>query len=274
MRKKAKLAALAVLFLAGLCMALYPSFSDYMTGKEREKTIWRYEDEASRRSAEEIEAIKANARLFNQSIPEVDGLSAYSNEQLALYDSELNLRGDGVMGILKVPAADINLPVYHSTDDGVLRIGVGHVEGSSLPSGGEGTHAVLSSHTGMAGARLFTDLTKVREGDLFTLNILGETLTYKVYQIETVLPDETRSLKIEPGRDLVTLVTCTPYGINSHRLLVHGERTENVPEVLPAQEKPSGLLPMAASATILLIICVLVFRLLRRRTRRMESERE
>uniref|UniRef100_UPI002597B35F class C sortase n=1 Tax=uncultured Bifidobacterium sp. TaxID=165187 RepID=UPI002597B35F len=153
---------------------------------------------------------------------------AQVGETLA-YEDLLNLNGDGMMGYIIIPRLKETLPIYHGTSESVLQVGVGHLPDSSLPVGGPGTHAALSGHRGLPSAKLFTDLNKMKVGDLFYIRVLDQTLAYKVTSIETVLPNETESLAIQPGKDLVTLITCTPYGINSHRLLVHAERTDYVP---------------------------------------------
>lgn len=172
---------------------------------------------------EKLEAARAyNARLAN-------GVNfVLTDDQYAEYETVLDITGTGIMGYVQISAIGVNLPIYHSVDEGVLQIAIGHVPGSSLPVGGERTHAVLSGHRGLPSARLFTDLDQMVEGDTFTINIMDETITYMVDQIRIVLPEEVDDLAIQAGRDYCTLVTCTPYGINTHRMLVRGKRIENI----------------------------------------------
>lgn len=178
-------------------------------------------------SAQERETVLAAARAYNEALP--DGVDfELTEEELAEYNSLLNIGGTGIMGYVQITAIGVNLPIYHSVDEAVLQIAVGHIPGSSLPVGGEGAHAVLSGHRGLPSAKLFSDLDQMVEGDTFTVNVMDQTITYMVDQIRIVLPEETDDLAIESGRDYCTLVTCTPYGINTHRMLVRGRRIENI----------------------------------------------
>ena len=170
-----------------------------------------------------------NQRLYQSSVYVRDPFEEQTVQELPQdYEQQLNVLGDGVMGYLQIPAIDLQLPIYHGVTEDVLQKGVGHLPESSLPTGGENTHCVLSAHAGLNDQKLFTDLELLELGDRFTLYILGEQLTYEVDSIQTVLPDQLQSLSIQPGEDLVTLMTCTPYGINTHRLLVRGHRVEDV----------------------------------------------
>jgi sortase A len=169
------------------------------------------------------------ARQYNESLSAgVD--FELSESEYAEYESLLDISGTGIMGYIQIPAINVNLPIYHGTEESILQVAVGHIAGSSLPVGGEGTHAVLSGHRGLPSARLFTDLDKMVEGDIFTINVLDEVITYQVDQIRIVLPEETSDLAIVDGKDYCTLVTCTPYGINTHRMLVRGHRIDNLDE--------------------------------------------
>ena len=178
-------------------------------------------------SAQEKEdAIKA-AEAYNASL--LNGVDFdLTEEEYAEYEEMLNIGGTGIMGYVQISAIGVNLPVYHSVDESVLQIAVGHIPGSSLPVVGERSHCVLSGHRGLPSAKLFSDLDRMVEGDIFTLNVMGQTITYMVDQIRIVLPEETKDLAIQPGRDYCTLVTCTPYGVNTHRMLVRGKRIENI----------------------------------------------
>lgn len=212
----------------GLGVLNYPAVSQWVNQKSQSRTVEQYTQQISAISAEKKREILQQAYEYNEQLAQnhqqlQDGFTAEQKND-ARYESLLSLSEDGMMGYINIPAIAVELPIYHGTDSMVLQKGVGHVMQSSLPVGGKNTHAVLSAHTGLADKTLFTDLDQLQVGDRFTLQILDETLTYEVENIVTVLPYETDRLNIQLGRDLVTLVTCTPYGINSHRLLVTGER--------------------------------------------------
>lgn len=212
----------------GLGVVNYPAVSQWVNQKSQSRTVEQYTQQISAISAEKKREILQQAYEYNEQLAQnhqqlQDGFTAEQKND-ARYESLLSLSEDGMMGYINIPAIAVELPIYHGTDSMVLQKGVGHVMQSSLPVGGKNTHAVLSAHTGLADKTLFTDLDQLQVGDRFTLQILDETLTYEVENIVTVLPYETDRLNIQLGRDLVTLVTCTPYGINSHRLLVTGER--------------------------------------------------
>ncbi len=194
----------------------------------------------------------ADARAFNAYLETLHPrFGVLSEEDLARYDQLLNIMDNGVMGYIQIPSIGVSLPIYHGVDDDVLQVGIGHVESSSLPIGGPATHVVLSGHRGLPSARLFTDLNLLKEGDRFEICVLGDTLTYEVDQILTVLPDELESLGIEPDKDLVTLVTCTPYGINTHRLLVRGHRVDGTVEAMDTVvAEASRLNPLAVAPVI------------------------
>ena len=218
---------LITILLAGLGIMLYPSVSDWWNSMHATQAIAGYvtavEDLSSQEREDMLEAARAyNARLQNG----VDFMM--TEEELEEYEKLLNIAGTGIMGYVQISAIGVNLPIYHSVDESILQVAIGHVPGSSLPVGGERTHAVLSGHRGLPSARLFTDLDQMVEGDTFTINIMDTTITYMVDQIRIVLPEEVDDLAIQPGRDYCTLVTCTPYGINTHRMLVRGKRIENI----------------------------------------------
>ena len=178
-------------------------------------------------SGKEREEMLEAAKAYNESL--ANGVDfTMTEEEYKIYEDLLNVAGTGIMGYVQISAIGVNLPVYHSVDESVLQIAVGHIPGSSLPVGGERTHCILSGHRGLPSAKLFSDLDQMVEGDTFTLNVMGQTITYMVDQIRIVLPEETDELAIKPGRDYCTLVTCTPYGVNTHRMLVRGKRIENI----------------------------------------------
>lgn len=228
MRKHLSTILLFLVFGIGLCLLLYPTVSDYWNSFHQSRAISSYTDAVAQIDNEEYERIWAEAMAFNESLRR-RSVSSFSltQEEENTYNHLLNVAGNGVMGYIEIPNIDVSLPVYHGTSESVLQIAVGHIEGTSLPVGGEGSHCVLSGHRGLPSARLFTDLDKIVEGDLFLLHILDEILTYEVDQILIVDPDDTGNLDIREGKDYCTLVTCTPYGINSHRMLVRGHRIEN-----------------------------------------------
>ncbi len=218
---------LTVILLAGVGIFLYPSVSDWWNSMHATRAIAGYVTAMEDMSGQEKEAILEEAREYNSRLS--DGVNfTLTDEQRAEYDSLLDITGTGIMGYVQISAIGVNLPVYHSVDEGVLQIAVGHIPGSSLPVGGERVHSILSGHRGLPSAKLFSDLDQMQEGDVFTVTVLDETITYMVDQIRIVLPEETDELAIQPGKDYCTLVTCTPYGINTHRMLVRGRRIENI----------------------------------------------
>ena len=220
---------LILLFFVGVGLLLYPSFSDYWNSFHQSRAIANYAESIANLSGEEYERIITAAREYNERWIEVGGSPRLLKEnELKDYESQLNFNGTGMMGYIEIPAIKCYLGIYHGTSEAVLQIATGHLEWSSLPVGGESTHAVISGHRGLPSAKLFTELDKLRVGDRFSLFILGEEYTYEVDQINIVLPEDVDLMKIYPGEDYVTLVTCTPYGINTHRLLVRGTRVENI----------------------------------------------
>ena len=219
---------LFLFLLVGLSILNYPFISQWVNRRSESQAVESYEKQTDILAEEKKRAIKQEAEAYNKELLEKqtgvsDGFSVKSKRD-DRYERIMNPSGDGIMGVLRIPKIQVHLPVYHGTSAKVLEEGVGHLYGSSFPTGGEGTHSVFSSHRGLPSKTLFTDLDQLKEGDLFFLDILGEEMAYRVEEILTVEPEETEALEIIPGKDYVTLVTCTPYGINSHRLLVRGER--------------------------------------------------
>lgn len=219
---------LILVLIIGLSLLLYPTFSNWWNSRTQSKAVALYTEQIAKISNEEYDEYLEDARLYNEYIALRKNPFQIAEEQSQLYELLLDVTGSGVMGYIEIPVIDVMLPIYHGTSDDVLNVAVGHLEWSSLPTGGETTHCVLSGHRGLPSAMLFTDLDRVGVGDYFMLNVLDETITYEVDQIRIVEPDETDDLVIQEGKDLCTLVTCTPYGINSHRLLVRGHRVENL----------------------------------------------
>lgn len=215
-------------FLAGFLILMYPAFADLWNRWRNSQLASGYEQQVAQIDAEEKKKILADARAYNaqHTVNEVEDAFDWESDYVLTspYDTLLNPNGDEVMGSIEIPKIRINLAIYHGTGRDVLAKGVGHVQGTSLPVGGEGTHAVLAAHRGLAYAKLFTDLDELTTGDKFFLHILGDTLAYEVDQVKVVEPDDNAAIAIESGKDLVTLLTCTPYGVNTQRLLVRGHR--------------------------------------------------
>ena len=256
---------LILVLLAGLSLLLYPSVSDYWNSFHETRAIATYAEEVANLNQDQYDEIWAAAESYNASL--TDRVNAYqlSDAQKEEYQQLLNVSGLGVMGYIEIPSIDCSLPIYHGTEESVLQIAVGHLEWSSLPVGGESTHCVLSGHRGLPSARLFTNLDKLREGDTFLLRVLDETLTYEVDQILIVEPQDTAALEIVEGQDYCTLVTCTPYGINTHRLLVRGHRIDNIEEAKTVrvtadaiQIEPLLVAPIVAIPILLLLLILLL----------------
>ena len=224
--KKTTILLFLVLF-AGLSLLLYPSVSDYWNSFRQTRAIAAYIENVAELDDDSYDELWREAQEYNISLSRSDSRFFPREEEEEVYKELLNVAGNGIMGYVEIPSIDVSLPVYHGTDDEILQVAVGHIEGSSLPVGGEGTHSVISGHRGLPSAKLFTDLDQMTEGDVFMLHVLDETLTYQVEQIHIVEPEDLSFLEIREGEDWCTLITCTPYGVNSHRLLVQGRRIEN-----------------------------------------------
>lgn len=221
---------LILILVAGLSLLLYPSVSDYWNSFTQTEVIVDYTKQIENLDEEKYDRILSEARAYNEKLVGRTNHYVLSEEQEAEYEKLLDVSGIGIMGYIEIPAINCTLPIYHGTEDSVLQIAVGHLEWSSLPVGGKSTHCVLSGHRGLPSAKLFTDLDKVIVGDIFILRVLDEVFTYEVDSIMIVEPHETDSLLIEREKDYCTLITCTPYAINTHRILVRGERVENPEE--------------------------------------------
>ena len=225
MRKHLSTISLVAVMLIGLSLLLYPTLSDRWNARRQSHAIVHYHESVDELDPAEAARVRAEVQAYNAQLS--DGLQRFvmNDDERAVYESLLNIDGDGIMGSLEIPAIGVSLPIYHGTG-AVLQKAVGHIEGTSLPVGGKGTHAALSGHRGLPSARLFTDLDRLREGDRFYIHVLDQTLAYEIDCILTVLPDDMSGLGLDPQLDLCTLVTCTPYGVNSHRLLVRGRRVD------------------------------------------------
>ena len=265
MKNKLSTILLSLAFLAGLSLLLYPTASDYWNSMHASKAVADYSAEVTQLTQTQYDEIWAAATAYNQSLQSRENDFYLTDEQKEQYASQLDVSGTGIMGYIEIPNIKLSLPIYHGTEDSVLQIAVGHLEWSSLPVGGEGTHCVLSGHRGLPSAKLFTNLDQLVEGDTFVLRVLDEVLTYQVDQILIVEPEDTDALKAEEGKDLCTLVTCTPYGVNSHRLLVRGHRIENQAQAEAIrvtsdamQIEPLLVAPAVALPVLLLLLLVLL----------------
>lgn len=273
MKKWLTNALLALIFLAGLLIALYPTISNQFNLYRASLLISTYHNETRELKPEDYSAMIDACNSYNHDliggiIPDV--FSIHEDEASPEYLALLNLKGDGMMGTIEIPKIGEKLPIYHTTFDDVLQNGVGHMEGSSMPVGGESTHCVLAGHRGLPSAKLFTDLDQMVEGDLMYITVLNDTLIYQVDQILVVEPDETQWLAIEEGADYLTLVTCTPYGINTQRLLIRGRRIypQEIAETLVLQSEALQL-PVWQSTALLAIpvflLGILIYSVFRRR---------
>lgn len=256
---------LVLILLAGLSLLLYPSVSDYWNSFHQSRAIVQYAEQVSLLDEDQYEELWTSATDYNASLLERANSYILSDTQKEQYEELLNVSGIGVMGYIEIPSIDCSLPIYHGTEESVLQTAIGHLEWTSLPVGGAGTHCVLSGHRGLPSARLFTDLDKLAVGDVFMLRVLDEVLTYEVDQILIVEPQDTDALQIEPGQDYCTLVTCTPYGINTHRLLVRGHRIENLEQAKTVhvtadavQIEPMIVAPIVAIPMLLLLLILLL----------------
>lgn len=265
MRNKLTTILLVLALFAGLSLLLYPTVSDYWNSLHASQAVADYAENVRNLEAEKYEQVLQDAKSYNQMLPYEQTTFALSEEEKEAYDALLDISGTGVMGYIEIPTVNISLPVYHGTEDAVLQIAVGHLEWSSLPVGGESTHCVLSGHRGLPSAKLFTNLDKLVAGDKFIMRVLDEVLTYEVDQILIVEPTDVSTLIIEAGKDLCTLVTCTPYGINSHRLLVRGHRIENQDEAKAIrvtsdaiQIEPLIVAPAVALPMLLVLLVILL----------------
>lgn len=258
---------LITILLAGLSLLLYPTVADYWNSFTQSRAIAGYAEQVANMDEGVYERMWQEAVDYNEDWKERPNHWFLDDEQLKWYNSVLDVSGTGIMGYVEIPSIGVSLPIYHGADEAILQVAIGHIDGTSLPTGGEGLHCVISGHRGLPSAKLFTDLDKLVEGDVFMLRVLKETLTYEIDQIRIVLPEETQDLEPEDGEDYCTLVTCTPYGINTHRMLVRGHRIENIEEaksvrvVADAQQfEPILVAPVVASPILLLLFLFMMIR--------------
>lgn len=256
---------LVLVFIIGLSVMLYPIVSDYWNSRTQSRAVASYNETVESMDYEERDRMLEEAEAYNAKLLGVE-MPFVNYDQIDGYEELLDVSGTGIMGYVTIPKIDVELPVYHGTDDAVLQVAAGHLKGSSLPTGGAGTHCVLSAHRGLPSASLFTDLDEMEEGDTFTVTVLGRSMTYRVDQIRIVEPREVEELSIDPARDYVTLMTCTPYGINSHRLLVRGVRTADADagDYVAADAHQVNTILVAIALAILLLLLTLAAMLIRR----------
>ncbi len=267
---------LAVIVLAGLCLLLYPSFSDWWNSMHQSRAIAAYVETVDAMSQEEIDEILNAAREYNERLWHRQNRWVLSEEEQAEYESLLDVSGNGIMGYINIPVIGVNLPIYHGTEESVLQVATGHLSATSLPVGGPGTHAAVSGHRGLPSARLCTDLDQLKVGDIFTVSVLNEVYTYQIEQIVTVVPEDTSQMNLYQGEDLCTLQTCTPYGVNSHRLLLRGRRIEDVDGALMAASEairvPNYIVIPAVGIPILFLLLVVALIYFRRRKPKITPE--
>ena len=256
MRKKLTTVLLLLVMFTGLSLLLYPTVSDYWNSYHQSRAIAAYTEGVSQMDAAEYGSMMEDAEAYNSRLLEKkENRYRLTEAEEEEYNSLLDVTGTGIMGYVEIPKLKMSLPIYHGTEDTVLQIAVGHLEGSSLPLGGSGTHCVLTGHRGLPSAKLFSNLDEMEEGDTFSIHVLDRTLTYQVDQIRIVEPREVEDLEIEEGKDYCTLLTCTPYGINSHRLLVRGYRIANA---VSAQRIPADAVQIDIVIVVLAVAVVIL----------------
>ena len=267
MKKNLSNIILIAVFLIGLSLLLYPTASDYWNSLHQSKVISEFAADVEKLDQTTYDQMISAAKKYNEELLTNDDRFHPTAAERKRYERLLNISKNGVIGYIEIPSIKKSLAIYHGVDEAVLQVAVGHIAGSSLPVGGESTHSVISAHRGLPSAKLFTNLDKLAEGDIFLIRVLDETLTYEVDQILIVEPHEVDSLAIEPGKDYCTLVTCTPYGINTHRLLVRGHRIENQADAASIritadamQVDPVLVAPMIAAPMLLLLLIGLLIK--------------
>ncbi len=265
MKKHGTTIILLLVLIIGLSLLLYPTLADWWNSMHQSRAVASYVEQVANIDEEEYAHLWEDAWNYNRSLMGRSNNYLLSEEQQATYNQLLDIGGLGIMGYVEVPSIGVTLPIYHGTDESVLQIALGHLEWTSLPVGGESSHCVISGHRGLPSAKLFTDLDKLTIGDVFMFRVLDEILTYEVDQILIVEPHETDALQIEKGKDLCTLITCTPYGVNSHRLLVRGHRVENQEEAVAVrvtadatQIEPAIVAPVFAIPMLLVLLIVIL----------------
>lgn len=274
MKKKGSTIILILIFIAGLAILAYPKVSDYWNSLHSSRAIMSYAEAVSGLSEEEYDRLYRLAEDYNRRILERSNPFVPTEEEKAEYGTILNVDNDGIMGYIEIPMINVALPIYHGTSESVLQVAIGHLDWTSLPVGGESSHAVISGHRGLPSAELFTRLDRMARGDRFMIYVLNEVLTYEVDQILIVLPEDVSALQISPGQDYCTLVTCTPYGINTHRILVRGRRVETETEhTVRVTSEAIQIEPMLVAPVIALPLLVVLFGVMSAGDRRQWDEK-
>lgn len=260
MKTQKSMIVLVVIFLVGFFLLLYPIISNYVNEQNQTTAIATYEERLNQLEERDFTALWNAAGDYNRRLAEKGRISPLDEDMAGEYETLLNANATGIMGYLSIPSISVNLPIYHGTEDNILQIAVGHLPVSSLPAGGKSTHSAVSGHRGLPSATLLRDLGQMAEGDLFFLNVLDQTLAYEVDQILIVMPEDTETIDIVPGQDLCTLVTCTPYGVNSHRLLVRGQRVDyNEAQVITGLSDATQIDPVLVASAFAVPVLVLLF---------------
>ncbi len=279
MKKNITNIILILVFLGGLSLLLYPTVSDYWNSLHQSRAVSKYADNVTSIDPIKYDEIWEHAKDFNDKIREIGKQIKLSKELSAEYEKALSVDDSGIMGYIEIPKINCSLPIYHGSSDEVLQVAIGHLEWTSLPIGGKSNHSVLSGHRGLPSAKLFTNLDELIEGDTFMIRVLNELYTYEVDQILIVLPHEVDALNIVEGKDLCTLVTCTPYGVNSHRMCVRGHRVENAKEVISARVTADAMqidqnivAPLLAIPMLLILLVITLIRYSRRSGKKKNSD--
>lgn len=248
------IAFFALILLGGIGMLLYPTFADWWNRQHASRVVAGYVEQVDNMDHEKKQQMLEQAKQYNTQLNTVPDRWHLTDEQMEEYERTLDVTGTGIMGYITIPELKVRLPIYHGTEESVLQIAGGHLAGSSLPIGGSGTHSAVSGHTGLPSAKLFTGLDSLKVGDTFAYHVLDETYTYQVDQIRTVLPNEMRDLDFDPNQDYSTLITCTPYGVNSHRLLVRGHRIPN-----PVEDTTDYVKADRDQTMVVIVAAILIF---------------
>ncbi|MCD7854295.1 MAG: class C sortase [Clostridiales bacterium] len=267
---------LFIILMGGMCLLLYPTASDYWNSFHQSRAIASYVEAVENLSEVDYEKIIQAAQEYNARLYDNTGRWHMTDAEMEEYNSLLDVSGSGIMGYIDIDKINVELPIYHTVEDSVLQVAVGHMPGSSLPVGGTNTHAVLSGHRGLPSARLFTDLDKLTEKDTFVITFLDEKITYEVDQINIVEPTDSSKLAFSPGEDIVTLITCTPYGVNSHRLMIRGHRVANAEEeiVLNVSADANKIDPVVVAPMVAVPILLLLFVVMMVKTSKKGSKKE
>ena len=277
LKKKLPTILLVLVFLTGVALLLYPTFADWWNSFHQSRAVASYMDSVSELDTEQYDEILAAADAYNRELGETGIIWTLDEEQEKVYNDQLSINDSGIMGYIDIPKINVTLPIYHGIEEEVLQVAIGHIAGSSLPVGGKNTHCIVSGHRGLPSARLFTDLDKLVDGDTFTMTVLNRTVTYQVDQIRIVEPTDLSDLQIEEGKDYCTLVTCTPYGINTHRLLVRGHRVANAqgdaPVIADAMQIETIYIAPFLAVPILIILVIGMFMVTGRQQRRNKQAR-